>query len=195
VRSIRGGGSCKETPTSPAPELLASLDTAELEGESQEQLRAEMLAFAHTNPDALLRTCEAGHFTGSALVVHPDREQLLLLLHAKAGLWLQPGGHADGEADLGNVALREATEETGIDWLVVRSPAIDLDIHVFRPKVGPLHTHLDVRYVVHSPSGEVPPGNHESEAIRWVTVDQLADFGVDGGLLRLARRGLAIIGG
>jgi 8-oxo-dGTP pyrophosphatase MutT (NUDIX family) len=152
-----------------------------------------MLVFAHAHPDALLRTCEAGHFTGSALVVHPDREHVLLLLHAKAGLWLQPGGHADGEADLGDVALREATEETGIDGLVVRRPAVDLDIHVFRPKVGPPHTHLDVRYVVLSPSGEVPPGNHESEAIRWVTADQLADFEVDEGLLRLTRRGLAIV--
>jgi 8-oxo-dGTP pyrophosphatase MutT (NUDIX family) len=154
-----------------------------------------MLAFAHAQPDALLRTCEAGHFTGSALVVHPDREHVLLLLHAKAGLWLQPGGHADGEADLGDVALREATEETGIDGLVVRRPAIDLDIHVFRPKVGPPHTHLDVRYVVLSPSGAVPPGNHESEEIRWVTFDRLAGFGVDEGLLRLARRGLEIVGG
>ena len=154
-----------------------------------------MLAFAKAQPDALLRTCEAGHFTGSALVVHPDRAHVLLLLHAKAGLWLQPGGHADGEADLGDVALREATEETGIDGLVVRRPAIDLDIHVFRPKVGPPHTHLDVRYVVRSPSGELPPGNHESEAIRWVTADQLADFGVDEGLLRLTRRGLEIVGG
>ena len=81
------------------------------------------------HPDSLLRTCTAGHFTGSALVVHDDRERLLLMLHTKAGLWLQPGGHADGQADLSEVALREATEETGIDRLRVVRPAIDLDIH------------------------------------------------------------------
>ena len=73
-----------------------------------------MLAFAQEHPDSLLRSCRAGHFTGSALVVHADRQRVLLMLHAKAGLWLQPGGHADGQADLGEVAWREATEETGI---------------------------------------------------------------------------------
>jgi len=178
---------------SPAPELLASLESAELEGDDQERLRTEMLAFAGSHPDALLRTCEAGHFTGSALVVHPDHRRVLLLLHAKAGRWLQPGGHADGEADLAGVAWREATEETGIVGLVVRRPAIDLDIHEFRPKVGPPHVHLDVRYLVSAPDGAVPVGNHESEALRWVTFDRLADHGVDEGLLRLARRGLDVV--
>ncbi len=175
---------------SPAPELIASLENAELEGRDQQELRGEMLAFAYENPDSLLRTCEAGHFTGSALVVHDDRERLLLMLHAKAGLWLQPGGHADGQADLGDVALREATEETGILGLRVVRPAIDLDIHVFRPRVGAPHTHLDVRYLVLAPPGGEPAGNHESEDIRWVTLAELPDYDVDAGLTRLARRGL-----
>lgn len=175
---------------SPAPELVASLENADVEGEDQRRLRTEMLAFANEHPDALLRTCEAGHFTGSALVVHDDRERLLLMLHAKAGLWLQPGGHADGQADLGDVAVREATEETGVSGLRVVRPAIDLDIHVFRPRVGAPHTHLDVRYLVLAPPGGEPTGNHESEALRWVTLAELPGYGVDDGLLRFARRGL-----
>jgi 8-oxo-dGTP pyrophosphatase MutT (NUDIX family) len=175
---------------SPAPDLVAALENAELEGDDQWQLRAEMLAFANEHQDSLLRSCEAGHFTGSALVVHDDHTRLLLMLHAKAGLWLQPGGHADGQADLGDVALREATEETGIRGLRVVRPAIDLDIHVFRPQVGPPHTHLDVRYLVLAPPGGEVAGNNESEAIRWVTLAELPGYGVDDGLLRLARRGV-----
>lgn len=151
-----------------------------------------MLAFAHVHDDALLRTCAAGHFTGSALVVHDDRERLLLMLHTKAGLWLQPGGHADGQADLAEVAWREATEETGIEALRVVRPAIDLDIHEFRPRVGEPHTHLDVRYLVLAPPDAQLTGNHESQDLRWVTLAELADLGVDEGLVRLARRGLAV---
>lgn len=151
-----------------------------------------MLAFAREHPDALLRTCTAGHFTGSALVVHHDRERLLLMLHAKAGRWLQPGGHADGQADLAEVALREASEESGIAGLRVVRPAIDLDIHAFRPRVGDPHTHLDVRYLVLAPPGGSLVGNHESEDLRWVTFDELAAYGADKGLVRLARRGLAL---
>ncbi len=175
---------------SPAPELISSLERADLDGEHQERLRAEMLTFAREHADALLRACDAGHFTGSALVVDDERERILLLLHAKAGLWLQPGGHADGQADLAMVALREATEESGMAGLRVVRPAIDLDIHVFRPRQGEPHTHLDVRYLVLAPPGAEPAGNHESEDIRWVRLDELADFEVDDGLVRLARRGL-----
>lgn len=175
---------------SPAPELVSSLESAVLDGERQEQLRAQMLAFAHQHPDVLLRTCDEGHFTGSALVVDPGRDQFLLMFHAKAELWLQPGGHADGHADLADVALREATEETGIEGLHVVRPAIDLDIHVFRPRVGPSHTHLDVRYLVLAPPESDAPGNEESHEVRWVGLDDLAGYGVDDGLLRLARRGL-----
>jgi 8-oxo-dGTP pyrophosphatase MutT (NUDIX family) len=161
-------------------------------GAEQEALRVEMLGFARDHDDALLRTCTAGHFTGSALVVHDDREHLLLMLHTKAGLWLQPGGHADGQADLAAVAWREATEETGIEGLHVVRPAIDLDIHEFRPKDGPSHTHLDVRYAVLVPPGAEPTGNHESQELRWVTFAELGDYGVDDGLARLAQRGLAV---
>src|SRR3954447_17850503 len=57
------------------------------------------------------------HFTGSAVVVTPDGQRVLMLHHAKLNRWLQPGGHAD-EADLGAMeatALREAREETGCE--------------------------------------------------------------------------------
>lgn len=176
---------------SPAPDLVRCLAEASLEGAAQEQLRADMLAFAREHPDALLRTCEAGHFTGSALVVDDARERFVLLLHAKAGRWLQPGGHADGQGDLGAVALREAIEETGIGDLRVVRPAVDLDIHEFRPRAGPPHTHLDVRSVVLAPAGARLAGNHESEALRWVTLAEMDDYDVDDGLRRLAARGLA----
>jgi 8-oxo-dGTP pyrophosphatase MutT (NUDIX family) len=175
---------------SPDPDLVRSLTEAALEGPDQERLRSEMLAFAESHPDALLRTCEAGHFTGSALVVD-ERRRILLMLHTKAGLWLQPGGHADGEGDLAAVALREATEESGIEGLRVVTPAVDVDIHEFRPREGSPHTHLDVRYLVLAPPGSEARGNHESEELRWVDVEDLSDYGVDAGLIRLARAGLA----
>jgi 8-oxo-dGTP pyrophosphatase MutT (NUDIX family) len=177
---------------SPDPDLLRSLNAAALRDVEQERLRVEMVRFAEEHPDALLRSCEAGHFTGSALVVD-EHHRVLLMLHAKAGLWLQPGGHADGEGDLAAVALREATEETGIEGLRVLTPAVDLDIHEFQPRGAPSHTHLDVRYVVLAPPGSEVRGNHESEELRWVGVDELPEYGVDAGLVRLAHNGLALV--
>ena len=35
-------------------------------------------------------------------------------------------------------------------------------------------------------------GNDESDALRWVTLDELPTFGVDEGLLRLAARAFVL---
>ena len=38
--------------------------------------------------------------------------------HRKLRMWLQLGGHADGEKNLFKVALREAEEESGIQSFI-----------------------------------------------------------------------------
>lgn len=152
--------------------------------------RRRMLDFIDAHPDALHRTCLDGHLTGSALVVGEATEQILVLFHRKLQRWLQPGGHADGDANLAAVALREATEETGIDGLCVDPVPIDLDIHRVAPPGEPEHDHLDARYLVVAPSHAVARRNHESEALRWVGRDELGSLDVDAGMMRMARAGI-----
>lgn len=158
--------------------------------------RRRLLAFAARHPDALHRSCESGHLTASAWVVNHDATCGLVLLHAKIGRWLQPGGHADGEPTLWGVALREATEETGIDGLEVWTEPIDVDVHLFvnRREAEPSHLHFDVRYTVRCPPGAAPRGNHESDALRWITPEQLtdADLGLDASTRRLAHYGFSV---
>lgn len=160
---------------------------------ASESARSEILEFVAAHPDALFRTCLAGHLTGSALVVHDDRERVLLMLHAKLRRWLQPGGHADGEGHLASVALREAGEETGIAGLRVAVPAVDCDVHVIPARPDePEHVHLDVRFVVLAPPDAVVVGNDESHQLRWVDLATLDDLAGDDSLRRLARSGLAV---
>ncbi len=142
-----------------------------------------------SHPDASLRTCRPGHLTGSALVVDSAGANTLLMLHAKLGRWLQPGGHADGDANLAAVALREATEETGIDGLRLWPEPLHLDIHEVDPPGEDPHLHYDVRFLVQAPADAKPKPNHESRDIRWVSLDALADFTSDPGLFRLAELG------
>jgi 8-oxo-dGTP pyrophosphatase MutT (NUDIX family) len=156
-----------------------------------DQYRDQILGFIDGHDDALFRTCLAGHLTGSALVVDDDRERTLVMLHAKLGMWLQPGGHADGEGHLATVAWTEATEETGIEGLRVLGPAIDSDVHGIPERKGePEHMHLDTRFVVLAPPRAVVRGNHESHGLRWVTLDELDGLATDASLRRLARVGL-----
>jgi 8-oxo-dGTP pyrophosphatase MutT (NUDIX family) len=151
----------------------------------------EMRRFAADHPDALHRSCAAGHFTGSAAVVDAAGERVVVLFHRKAQRWLQPGGHADGDANLASVALREATEETGIGGLAVAPAPVDVDIHRVHFPDAPPHLHLDVRFVVRAPAGAAPVANHESAGVRWVTLDELESLDTDGSVVRLATRALA----
>lgn len=136
------------------------------------------------------RTNRVGHLTASALVLDAERRHLVVLLHSKLGLWLQPGGHADGDLELAGVALREATEETGIDGLRVLGRPVDLDVHLVDhgDALGP-HLHLDVRFVLSAPPGATLSGNHESEELRWVSFDELGRFSDEPGLHHLAGAG------
>ena len=157
--------------------------------------RRTILDFVDSHHDALHRSCRTGHLTGSALVVSSDRHRVVMLHHRKLGRWLQPGGHCDGDANLAAVALREATEETGIGGLRVDPVAIDLDVHeVATPADGP-HLHLDARFLVLAPEGATPTANHESTAIRWSSPEELEDLGVDAGTSRMVRHGLGVLHG
>jgi 8-oxo-dGTP pyrophosphatase MutT (NUDIX family) len=179
----------------PSPDLVTALGHIEaaLPGDAtHEAHRARMREFLAAHPDALDRTCEPGHLTGSAMVLDPGTGRFLLMLHVKLGAWFQPGGHADGDATLPGVAWREATEETGVVGLALAVPAIDLDIHEVAPPHGP-HLHLDVRYLALTPPGAVPVRNHESLDLRWAAYDELDGLGVDPGIKRMARSALAAL--
>jgi 8-oxo-dGTP pyrophosphatase MutT (NUDIX family) len=171
-----------------------AIRSAHLAGDDAEAHRAEILEFIAEHPDAAWRTCEPGHLTGSALVVDASGERTLLLLHRKLGRWFQPGGHADGDANLAAVALREAEEETGVAGLRVVVPAIDVDVHRVEPPGEAAHLHLDVRYLVLAPEGATEHGNEESLALCWLREDELDELDppVDLGTRRLVARGLAI---
>ncbi len=165
---------------------------APLNGPEMRETRNAMQSLLVQRPAPLDRRERPGHFTASALVVAAELDRVLLLHHAKLKIWVQPGGHADGNANLLAVALSEATEETGIDGLRIWPRAIDLDIHEVDPPQEDAHLHYDVRFLVLAPRSPVLHANHESTAQRWVSPDDLASLGVDKGLQRLTQTGLAL---
>ena len=144
-------------------------------------------------PQAFLRSCLAGHFTGSAWLVSRDGQRALLMHHRKLDRWLQPGGHADGDVDLAGVALREAKEESGLLDLVVEPDIFDIDRHRIPARgAEPEHWHYDVRYVVRAGGSEVFVGNAEALALAWRDIAELAaDASTEVSVRRMAQRWLA----
>lgn len=165
---------------------IAQIEAVRVATPSLAETARQMIDLADRHEDLAWRTARPGHLTGSAMVIDSSGEHVALLFHTKLRRWLQPGGHADGETNLAAVALREATEETGIEGLVIDPNAVDLDIHRVAPPAEDPHLHLDVRFVVAAPEGAVLQRNHESTELRWVRRDELRGYDVDAGLVRLA---------
>jgi len=165
--------------------VLASAAAAELAAFDDPQLPQWLGVLAR--PDGLRRTARPDHVTASAVVLDPSGATVLLVLHRKVGLWLQPSGHVDdGDASLAAAAVREATEETGVAGLAADAVPVRLDRH---PAPCGARHHLDVQFLVRAPRRASPVVSEESLAVRWWPVDALPHQRVD--LAPLVSAGLA----
>lgn len=171
-------------------QVLKALSSYRAQEPAQRAVLALFQDFARRHPDCCERHHLPGHFTGSAWLVSADGRRVLLTHHRKLGLWLQLGGHADGDADLARVTLREAYEESGLCDLRLEGGVFDLDRHRIRAHGSdPEHWHYDVRYVVRVSGDEDFVVSEESLALAWRPIDELAgDPQADASLRRMAQR-------
>lgn len=128
------------------------------------------------HPRACYRDHQPGHITGSSWIIDETKKFTLLTHHAKLNKWLQPGGHADGDEDIANVALREAKEETGLNSIKLLLPTIfDLDVHTIPTRKDfPQHLHFDIRFLFHASRNEKLIVTEESHALAWIPLNELS---------------------
>ena len=155
--------------------------------------------FVRNHPDCFARRCVEGHVTGSAWIVSADHRQVLLTHHRKLDRWLQLGGHADGDPDLLQVALREAREESGLaNFELLPGPdgprPLDVDVHVIPARGGePAHLHYDIRFLLLAAPDQRLEISDESHDLRWVPWAEVTRLTDEVSIRRMAARAQRVL--
>ena len=123
------------------------------------------------------------HMTASAWVVNRERSRVLMAYHKIYQSWSWLGGHADGEADLLAVALREVSEESGLRPAHVRpaEPAgeifsvevLTVDGHEKRGAYVSSHLHLNLTYLLEAdPADPIRCRPDENSQVAWFPLEE-----------------------
>lgn len=141
---------------------------------------ARAIRLIEEHEDCFYRELWPLHVTGSTWVVNARRDRVLLLHHRKLDQWFQPGGHADGDADILRVALKEMAEETGLEEnhiKLVDLDVFDVDIHAIEANQrDPKHEHIDIRFLIEIDDALPVPGNDESHQVIWVPLREVSRY-------------------
>ena len=158
--------------------------------EEERQMWLDTLQFIAQNPDCFERWLKPGHVTGSAWIIDRQKASVLLMHHRKLDRWFQPGGHADGDPDILQVALKEAREETGLEEIeVIDSKIFDVDVHLIpeNPK-DPAHYHYDIRFLLGADSQKSLIINTESKDLAWVPFDKVEQYNHSNSIMRMVKK-------
>ena len=123
-------------------------------------------------PGLLTRAAGPAHVTASSIIFDIGLTHTLLVLHGRAHIWVQPGGHLEeGDASLAGAAVREALEETGLDCQVVPVAPL-LSRHNAPCRPGEVDWHLDLQFACLAE--RTPPRvSEESQDVAWFPLDDL----------------------
>lgn len=129
----------------------------------------------------LTRASELAHMTSSSIILNESMSHMLMIHHNIYNTWTWTGGHADGEADLLSVALREAKEETGLKELKpLTTELCSLDIlpvwgHEKRGRYVSAHLHLNTAFIFLADEGATLSLNEqETSGLAWIPLSEVA---------------------
>ncbi len=148
--------------------------------EQEEKDKQTILKYMNTFDDVLTRNNEFGHFTASSWVVNKQKTKVLMIYHNIYKSWAWTGGHADGESDLLNTAIRELKEESGVKNVKVLNDdifsleIICVDGHVKKGKYVSSHVHLNLTYLLEVDENEILTiKEDENSGVKWINIDDI----------------------
>lgn len=139
-----------------------------------------ILQYINTFQDVLTRKNEMGHMTASAWILNKEKTKVLMIYHNIYRSWAWVGGHADGEDNLLEVALRETKEETGvtkvipIDENIFSLQIVAVDGHEKRGKYVATHVHLDNCFLLEVDEKEtLKIKEDENSGVKWIPLEEV----------------------
>lgn len=147
--------------------------------EQEAKDREIILRYMDTFDNLLTRENEFAHFTASAWLVNQDHTKVLMVFHNIYQSWSWVGGHADGDADLLHVALKEAREETGLENVkpvfeeIYSIEILGVPAHVKKGKHVATHVHLNVTFLLEADESELTTIKpDENSDIKWFGLEE-----------------------
>lgn len=133
--------------------------------------------------DCLTRDNEIAHFGSSAFVLNKTKDKCLMVHHNIFNSWSWPGGHADGESNLLNVAIKEVIEETGVKNVMPMTDEI-ISINILPVKghmkkgiyISP-HLHLSIAFLLLADENEkLIVKSDENSNVQWISLDDIESY-------------------
>ena len=173
--------------------LVALLQEHRLSSQSDWESTDKTIAWIENHEDfAFTKANTNGHITASLLITNEEKTHVLLMFHKKLQIWIQFGGHTDGETDVYAAAIREFHEESGIQYEPhVPKKIFRVDVHSIPVhKETSEHLHHDIMFLWTIPF-DTPFQRQEDEVddIRWFPIEGIEDY-IDShmaGVVRLIR--------
>jgi 8-oxo-dGTP pyrophosphatase MutT (NUDIX family) len=134
-----------------------------------------------------------GHITCTALALHPNGRQFLLMHHHRHRRWLLPGGHVEEtDVTLSDTAKREAIEETAVAIAPSGSATlVGMDVHAIPArKREPFYLHHDLIFAFNANSEEFALTD-EAPEVAWCGMDEFARYQLPSSITRAVERALA----
>lgn len=144
----------------------------------QEEVDRQLILSVLEQEDIFFRSNMVMHMTASAWVINKEMTQVLMAYHNIYDSWAWLGGHADGEENLLEVAIKEVKEESGLSEVKARIKEpfsleiLTVDGHEKRKKYVPSHLHLNVTYLLEGDENEtLQVKEDENSAVAWFPLE------------------------
>ena len=163
--------------------LIEELERYTPFNEQEDMDRGLIISELKNNDSVYTRKSLNGHMTASAWIVNGKRDKVLMAFHNIYNSWAWTGGHADGDEELLNVAVKEAIEETGIEHIkalnkdIFSVEIIPVSGHEKRAHYVSSHLHYNVTYLLEaSEDDELSIKEDENSKVGWIPIAELSDY-------------------